>query len=81
MSLPSYNIEVKEHGRVNLPAELRAQLNLKAGDRVLVRISGEGRAELVTASVAVKQTRGLYAHLRGESSPVEELIAERRAEV
>ena len=80
MTSLSYIIEVKQTGRVNLPAGLRSQLQLNAGDKLMVRISGEGRAELVTASTAVKEARGLYRHLRGEGSVVDELIMERHAE-
>lgn len=80
MTEASYKIEVKENGRVNLPADLRERLKVKPGDHLLIRVQGEGRAELVTASVAVREARGLYAHLRGETSPVDELLAERRAE-
>ena len=80
MTSLSYTIEVKENGRVNLPAGLRSQLQLNAGDKLLIRVSGEGRAELVTASAVVKEARGLYRHLRGEGSVVDELIRERHAE-
>jgi AbrB family looped-hinge helix DNA binding protein len=80
MTSPSYTIEVKENGRVNLPAGLRQALQLTSGDRLLVRVSGEGRAELVTASTLIREARGLYRHLRGEGSGVDELIADRRAE-
>ena len=79
MSNPSYIIDVKENGRINLPTGLRRQLHLSTGDKLLVRVSGEGRAELVTASTIVRETRGLYVHLRTESSPVDELISERHA--
>lgn len=80
MTHPSYTIEVKENGRVNLPAGLRSQLNLSAGDKMTVRVSGEGRAELVTASTVLREARGLYRHLRGEGSVTDELIGERHAE-
>lgn len=80
MTQLSYTIEVKENGRVNLPAGLRSQLHLNAGDKLMVRVSGEGRAELVTASTVVKESRGLYRHLRGEGSVTDELIGERHAE-
>ena len=80
MSNLSYTIIVKENGRVNLPAGLRAHLHLNAGDKLTVRVNGEGRAELVTASTVVKEARGLYRHLRGEDSVVDELIGERHAE-
>lgn len=80
MTALSYTIEVKENGRVNLPAGLRSQLHLNAGDKLMVRVSGEGRAELVTASAVVKEARGLYRHLRGEGSVADELITERHAE-
>lgn len=76
----SYTIEVKENGRVNLPAGLRSQLHLNAGDKLTVRVSGEGRAELVTASTVIRETRGLYRQLRGEGSVVDELIEERHTE-
>lgn len=79
MTNPSYIVEIKENGRVNLPAGLRNQLHLNAGDKLTIRVSSEGRAELVTASTVVKEARGLYRHLRGEGSVADELIGERHA--
>lgn len=79
MGEAAYTLTVEGDGGLSLPAELREALHLGTGDRVIVRVLGDGRAELVTAEASVRSTRGLYAHLRGEVSPVEELLAERHA--
>jgi AbrB family looped-hinge helix DNA binding protein len=80
MGEPAYTLELQPGGLLSLPAALREALHVKAGDRVIVRVLGDGHAELVTARAAVKAARGLYAERRGERSPVEELLEERRAE-
>lgn len=57
-------------------------MGVQLGDRLIARITGKGKAELVTASHAVASARGIFAHLAPEGvSMVEELLRERREEV
>ncbi|WP_157463431.1 AbrB/MazE/SpoVT family DNA-binding domain-containing protein [Deinococcus pimensis] len=75
--MTTFKVDVKEHGRINLPRSLRQRLRLEEGDQLLFRIDDEGRAEVTTTSRAVRSIVGLYAHAGGERSLADELIAER----
>ena len=72
----AYQLEVKSDGRVQLPAELRQQLQLKSGSRLIVRVHDAGHAELVTMSALAAELRGYFK----DSGPsmVDELLEDRR---
>jgi AbrB family looped-hinge helix DNA binding protein len=67
-------------GRVVIPATWRNALSVGPGDTLLARLE-DGRVVLSTAS---EQLKTLQAYIRqndrGHGSPVDELLAERRAE-
>ncbi|PNY79241.1 AbrB/MazE/SpoVT family DNA-binding domain-containing protein [Deinococcus koreensis] len=77
----AFSLEVKENGRVFLPVAFRQRLGVQSGDRLIARVTEEGKAELVTAGHALAVTRGMFAHLVTDgTSLADELIQERRAE-
>lgn len=79
--IEAFSLEVKENGRVFLPVAFRQRLGVQPGERLIARVTGQGRAELVTAGHALASARGLFAHLVTDGvSLADELIQERRAE-
>ncbi len=78
-----YTIHLGNRGRLVLPAELRRQLDLREGDRLILTVEADGSLRLVSAREAARRARGLLRqmlpHLEGRCLS-EELIAERRAE-
>jgi len=66
-------------GRLVVPVEMRAELGLEAGDRLHVRVE-DGRLVLERPEAAVRALRQLGAGV-ARRSLVDELLAERRAEV
>lgn len=80
MPTETFRVEIKEHGRVNLPRKLRERLDLREGDQLLIRVTDDGHAEVVTTARAAGSIVGLYAPARGDTSLTDELIAERHVE-
>ena len=68
-----------QQGRVVIPAGVRAALGLVAGDRLHLHREG-CRLVLERPEDAVAELRGLAAHVPGDRSLVDELLAERQAE-
>lgn len=79
MSKTAYQLEVKPDGRVQLPLELRKQLQLQSGSRLVVRVRDAGHAELITTSALAAELRGSLE--ASGPSLVDELIDDRRQEV
>jgi len=79
MSKTAYQLEVKPDGRVQLPLELRKQLQLQSGSRLVVRVRDAGHAELITTSALAAELRGSLK--ASGPSLVDELIDDRRQEV
>lgn len=75
-----YAVEVGDLGRVDLPGDLRAQLQIEAGDRLVLVPEPDGSLRLISARVASARLRGIFASRSPERVLSEELIAERRAE-
>ena len=79
--MPRYDIPLQENGRMVLPVELRRALGVGQGGRVVVQTDGD-RIEITTAersrARAKERMRRLFS---GRTGVVDELIAERRAEV
>ncbi|HEX3900932.1 MAG TPA: AbrB/MazE/SpoVT family DNA-binding domain-containing protein [Mycobacteriales bacterium] len=67
-----------QQGRVVIPAEVRAALGLKPGDRLHLHVAGH-RLTLERPEDAVKELRGLASNVPRNRSLVDELLAERRA--
>ena len=66
-------------GRLVIPAEVRAVLDLAPGDVLHLHVS-DGRLVVTTADHAVKALKQLGAGIPAHRSLVEELFAQRRAE-
>jgi len=79
MSKTAYQLEVKPDGRVQLPLELRKQLQLQSGSQLVVRVRDAGHAELITTSALAAELRGSLE--ASGPSLVDELIDDRRQEV
>ena len=62
-----------------LPAAVRRQLQLRAGERLLLIVDA-GSIRIMPARLQVREARGIYRHLAPKRSLSDELIAERRAE-
>lgn len=72
---------INENGRIVIPAEIRARMNLKPGDSILMRLEEDGilRVEPHQARIRrIQQEFKKYAKPGARAS--EELIAERREE-
>jgi AbrB family looped-hinge helix DNA binding protein len=70
-----------DRGRVVLPSEIRTQLGLDTGSRLLLRTEADGSLRLRPYRSVADQSRGLLTGLAptGESI-VDELLVERRQE-
>ncbi len=79
-SLKRYSITLDERGRLVLPARLRRKLDVKAGDRLLVMVEGEGTFRVVSAWEQARRLRGVCRDLAPGRSLADELIAERKDE-
>ena len=72
--------KVDRHGRIVIPAEYRRALGLREGDPVTVQLD-DGELRILTRAQAIRRAQEILApYLAGKPSPVDELIAERRAE-
>lgn len=74
----AYQLEVKPDGRVQLPLELRRQLQLQSGSRLVVRVRDAGHAELITTNALAAELRGYFKD--GGPPMVDELLNDRRQE-
>jgi AbrB family looped-hinge helix DNA binding protein len=81
MAQAERQIVVGDRGRLVLPAEVRAELGIESGTRMLLSTERDGSLRLRPYRSIADQNRGLLADLEpaGESM-VAELLAERRRE-
>ena len=71
--------KVVNGGKIVLPAALRRQVGIDAGDTVVVEAVGAGELRIRTISASVKRAQSLIAQSGSAGrSLVDELIAERR---
>ena len=78
MALLKTEVEVSETGQLDIPNQLRQRLNLRPGDRLIVRIEDE-KLIFEKAEKMIDRLQERFAHLKGQGL-VDELIAERRVE-
>ena len=73
--------KISEGGRVVIPAEIRRSLGLKEGDTVYFEVR-DGEVVLTTRRARIARAQAMFRQFvpAGSPSPVDELIAERRAE-
>lgn len=72
-------MRVGPQGRVVIPAALRRQVGLSAGDELRVFVDAD-RLVLEPRAAAAERARGMFKHLATEVLASDQLIAERRAE-
>jgi AbrB family looped-hinge helix DNA binding protein len=73
-------IVMGKQGRVVIPADIRGQLGLSPGDRLHLHLSGT-RLVIERPEDAVRELRQLAAAISPTRSLVEELLADRRADL
>ena len=74
---------VTSKGQITIPAEVRAELGVSAGDRVEFVDIGKGQFAIVAATVSVRQLKGMFRGRRRKPVSIEEMnaaIARRAAE-
>ncbi|ESQ77558.1 hypothetical protein ABAC402_00080 [Asticcacaulis sp. AC402] len=72
-------LQIGADGRVLIPLELRRAMKLGADGRVNAELI-DGELRLYSPAVALEKIQKMFEPFRSESSIVDELIAERRAE-
>jgi len=72
-------VHLGPQGRLVIPAHLRKALDLKPGDRLVVRLDGDSIV-LERRDHLVKRLQARFRGLPADLSLADELIAERRAE-
>lgn len=71
--------KVVSGGKIVLPAALRRQVGIEAGDTVVIDASGAGELRIRTLSASVKRAQSLIARLVPKGRNLaSELIAERK---
>ena len=75
-----FEVTVGDRGRVVFPAELRNELGIRRGDRLLLALDPNGEARIVSARRQLDRLRGMFANIAPERILSEELIRERREE-
>ena len=79
--MPRVRVKVADGGRIVIPAEFRRSLDLEVGDEVILDLA-EGRLVVLTPRQAVKRAQETVRRYVPEGRRlVDELIADRRAEV
>jgi AbrB family looped-hinge helix DNA binding protein len=74
-------VVVGDRGRLVLPADVRSELGIEAGARMLLSTERDGSLRLRPYRSVADQGRGLLADLApAEASMVDELLEERRHE-
>ena len=76
---PTTEVQLGPQGRVVIPANQRKALDLKPGDRLVVRQDGDSIV-IERRETLVRRLQARFAHVPREVSLADELIAERRAE-
>jgi AbrB family looped-hinge helix DNA binding protein len=75
------SVKIIEGGKLVIPAAMRRAMGVERGDTVVVELLPDGELRVRSLAAAVKRAQTLVrGFVRGEGSPVDELIAERRAE-
>ncbi len=75
-----FSVSVKEHGRVNLPKDLRTALRLKEGESLIFQVRDDGSAEVVTPQTLARRGRGIFVHLKEAESETDAFLEDRRQE-
>jgi AbrB family looped-hinge helix DNA binding protein len=75
-------VEIKEDGRVLVPASIRKALNLPQGGKVILHVTKDGTLHVIPFRKAIERAQDLFRRLvpEGGGNVVDEFIAERREE-
>ncbi|HEY9056794.1 MAG TPA: AbrB/MazE/SpoVT family DNA-binding domain-containing protein [Aurantimonas sp.] len=74
-------VSVDAEGRIVIPETFRRLMKLGEGGKLIVRVDEDGELRLTSPMAAIDKVRRMIAENSfGGGSPVDELIAERRAE-
>lgn len=76
-SAKAISVHLGRQGRIVIPAPLREQLGLAAGDTLVAR-EEDGRLILEKTAAVTARLRARFAHVAPGRSLADELIAERR---
>lgn len=80
MTTSFWRVRLDERRRPTLPPELLAAAGIPAGAELNARVAADGVVVLETRDAVLARIREHMAPLKGGSSMVDELLAERRAE-
>jgi AbrB family looped-hinge helix DNA binding protein len=72
-------VQIQFDGGIVIPAELRRQLELNPGDRLVIRIEAN-RLVLEKLEIVKQRLRERFTHLQGKGL-IDDLLAERRGEI
>lgn len=73
------SLTIAPNGRVLIPADMRAELGLTGGDKIIARMV-DGAVILEPIETAIRRAQGMVArYVPAGSGLVDELISERRA--
>jgi AbrB family looped-hinge helix DNA binding protein len=76
--MSEHTANLSKEGRVLIPAAIRQELGLRAGEPLSVSVV-DGEVRIVSRMAALRRMQRRLAHLRGPgSSAVDELLRERR---
>lgn len=76
--MSEHSASLSKEGRVLIPAAIRQQLGLRAGEPLLVSVV-DGEVRIVSRVAALRRMQERLAHLRDPGrSAVDELLQERR---
>jgi AbrB family looped-hinge helix DNA binding protein len=75
----SFQVRVGPQGRVVVPAQLRKEMNLEAGEDLVARLDGE-QLVFERRMAVERRLRRRFVHVSNRISLADELIADRRAE-
>jgi len=75
-----FNVTVGENGRMIIPAMFRKQLDLKAGDEVMVKLSQDNDIIIHTPKQSLKKLQELIKNKGGNESLVNALFEMRHKE-
>jgi AbrB family looped-hinge helix DNA binding protein len=74
-------LQIGERGRLVLPAQIRRQLSLRPGDRLVVELDTSGEIHLASLKAQVTRCRGMFKVLVRQGKRLsDELIEDRRRE-
>lgn len=76
-----FNVTVGENGRMIIPAIFRKQLNLKAGDEVVVKLSSDNDIIVHSPKQSLTKLQALIKTKVGNESLVDALFEMRRKEI